>query len=127
GLGSFNFPAARKCLDAGFVADTISTDVYNLNIDGPVYDLPTTMSKLLHLGMSFDDVLLRTTANPAKVVGHIEGLGTLRPGAPADLAVLAVEDGEFRLIDSQKNVVSAKKRIVNKLTVCRGRRFEARL
>jgi dihydroorotase len=127
GLGSFNFPAARKCLDAGFVADTISTDIYTLNVNGPVFDMPTTMSKMLHLGMSFDDVLLRTTANPAKVVGRLEGMGTLRPGAPADIAMLAIEDGDFRLIDSQKNVVTAKKRIVNRGTVCRGRRYEVRL
>src|SRR5262249_7946008 len=80
GLGSFNFAAAKKCLDAGFVADTISTDIYNQNIGGPVYDMPTTMSKLLYLGMSFDDVLLRTTASPARIIGRIEGLGTLRPG-----------------------------------------------
>jgi len=127
GLGSFNFPAAKKCLDAGFVADTISTDIYTLNVNGPVFDMPTTMSKLLHLGMSFDDVLLRTTANPAKVVGRLEGMGTLRPGAPADIAMLAIEDGEFRLIDSQKNVVTAKKRIVSRGAVCRGRRYEVRL
>jgi dihydroorotase len=127
GLGSFNFPAARKCLDAGFVADTISTDIYTLNVNGPVYDMPTTMSKMLYLGMSFDDVLLRTTMNPARIVGRVEGLGTLRPGAPADIALLAIEDGEFKLTDSQRNVVTAKKRIVNRATICRGRRFEVRL
>ena len=38
GLGSFNFETARKALDAGFVADTISTDIYNLSVNGPVYE-----------------------------------------------------------------------------------------
>src|SRR5438067_7250838 len=61
GLGSFNFAEARKCLDAGFPVDSISSDIYEPNLNGPVYDLPTTMSKLLYLGMSFDDVLLRST------------------------------------------------------------------
>lgn len=127
GLGSFNFAAARKCLDAGFVCDSISTDIYNLNINGPVYDLPTTMSKLMYLGMSFDDVLLRTTANPAKVVGRVDGLGRLRLGGPADIALLAIEEGEFQLVDSQKNAVTAKQRIVSRLTICRGKRFLAPL
>jgi dihydroorotase len=125
GLGSFNFAAARKCLDAGFVADTISTDIYDLNVNGPVYDMPTTMSKLLYLGMSFDDVLLRSTWNPAKVVGRLEGLGTLRAGGPADVALVALEDGDFELVDSQRNRVRAKQRIVARGAIVRGRRFVA--
>jgi len=125
GLGSFNFAAAKKALDAGFVADTISTDIYNLNVNGPVYDMPTTMSKLLHLGMSFDDILVRTTANPAKVVNRLEGMGQIKLGGPADIALLAIEDGQFRLIDSQRNVVTTNKRIVSRMTIVRGRRLRA--
>ena len=127
GLGSFNFAEARKCLDAGFPVDTISSDIYQRNIEGPVYDMPTTMSKLLYLGMSLDDVLLRSTANPAKVIGRVEGLGTLRVGAPGDVAVLAIEDGQFRLVDSQRNAVTAKQRIACRLTICRGKRVVGRV
>jgi len=127
GLGSFNFAEARKCLDAGFPVDTISSDIYQRNIEGPVYDMPTTMSKLLYLGMSLDDVLLRSTANPAKVIGRVEGLGTLRVGAPGDVALLAVEEGQFRLTDSQRNEVTAKQRIACRLTICRGKRVVAPL
>jgi dihydroorotase len=122
GLGSFNFQAAKKALDDGFVCDTISTDIYNLSVNGPVYDLPTTMSKLMYLGMSFDDVLKCTTIAPAKIVNRVERLGTLAVGAPADVALLAVEDGEFPLVDSQRNTVKAKQRIVSKVTICRGKR-----
>jgi dihydroorotase len=127
GLGSFNFAEARKCLHAGFPVDTISTDLYALNINGPVYDMPTTMSKMLYLGMSFDDVLLRSTVNPAKVIGRVEGLGTLHVGSPGDVALLALEDGEFRLVDSQRNAVTAKQRIVGRLAICRGKRLVAPL
>ncbi|MBI3682911.1 MAG: amidohydrolase family protein, partial [Acidobacteria bacterium] len=123
GLGSFNFAAARKALDAGFVADSISTDIYNLNINGPVYDMPTTMSKLLHLGLSFDEVLLRSTANPARVINRVPLLGTLAAGAPADIALLRIEEGAFELVDSQKNKVTAKQRIVCRGAICRGRRI----
>ena len=89
--------------------------------------MPTTMSKLLYLGMSFDDVLLRSTANPAKVIDRVEGLGTLRVGCPADVALLALEEGEFRLVDSQRNAVTASQRIVSRLTICRGKRLVAPL
>jgi dihydroorotase len=123
GLGSFNFEAARKAIADGFLADTISTDIYNLNVKGPVYDFPTTMSKMMHLGMSFDDVLKRSTINPARVVNRVDGLGTLAPGAPADVALLAIEQGEFPLTDSQKNTVTARQRVVSKLTICKGKKL----
>ena len=125
GLGSFNFETARKALDQGFLPDSISTDIYSLNVNGPVYDMPTTMSKLLHVGMSFDDVLRCSTVNPARVVGPLPKLGTLQVGAPGDLALLSIEDGEFELVDSQKNKVQASRRIKTHLTVCRGRRMMA--
>jgi dihydroorotase len=123
GLGSFNFDVARKALDDDFLPDSISTDLYNLNINGPVYDMPATLSKFLHLGLSFDDVLLRATANPARVIDRISGLGTLAVGAPADMALVAIEEGRFQLVDSQRKAVFANKRIANRLAVCRGRRL----
>jgi len=125
GNGSFSFAEAKKCLAAGFPVDSISSDLYALNINGPVYDLPTTMSKLLYVGMSFDDILLRTTANPAKVIAREEGLGTLHVGGPADVALLALEDGEFRLTDSTRTTVTAKTRIASRLTICRGKKIQA--
>ncbi|MCP5113884.1 MAG: amidohydrolase/deacetylase family metallohydrolase [bacterium] len=127
GLGSFNFPAARRLLDAGFPPDTISPDIYSLNVNGPVYDMPTTMSKFLHLGMSFDDVLLRSTANPARIVDRVNGMGMLQVGGPADIALLQIEEGEFQLVDSQRNAETANRRIVSRLTICRGKRVRASL
>jgi dihydroorotase len=127
GVGSFNFRVARRAIDAGFLPDTISTDLYDLNVAGPVYDLPTTLSKFLYLGMSFEDVLLRATANPARVISRVPGLGTLSVGAPADISLLAIEEGQFQLVDSQKNSVMAGKRIVSRLAISRGRRLTARL
>jgi predicted amidohydrolase len=46
-------------------------------------------------------------------------------GSPADVALLAIEDGQFPLIDSQRNTVTAKQRVVSKLTICRGKRVSA--
>jgi dihydroorotase len=125
GAGSFNFGAARAALEAGFPPDTISTDIYGASVNGPVFDMPTTMSKMLHLGMSFEEILLRVTANPGRIINRVPGMGTLEIGAPADIALLAIEDGQFNLIDSQRNTVTAAKRIVSRLTICRGRRVTA--
>jgi dihydroorotase len=125
GSGSFNFEIARKALAAGFAPDTISSDIYSLNVNGPVYDLPTTMSKLLAVGMSFDDVLERVTIAPAKVVDRLPGMGTLAVGAPADVAVVALEQGEFTLTDSQRNTRRVNQRITSRATICRGKRLTA--
>jgi dihydroorotase len=125
GQTSFSFDAAHRCLEAGLVVDTISSDVHELVLNGPVYDLPTTMSKLMHLGMSFEDVLLRVTANPARIIGRVQGLGTLQVGSPADVALLALEEGKFELEDSQRRIEIAKQRITSRLTICRGRRVVA--
>jgi dihydroorotase len=123
GAGSFNFNAARTAIHNGFLPDSISTDLQRGCIDGPAYDLPTTMSKYLHLGLSFDEVLLRSTFNPAKVINRVPGMGTLAVGGPADIALLELLDGEFRLVDCQKNVATVRQRIVSRLTVCRGKRL----
>lgn len=123
GAGSFNFEAARKALAAGFPPDAISTDLYTVNVNGPVYDMPTTMSKMLHLGMSFDDVLERSTARPAKIIDRVPGLGSLAIGAPADIALLALEEGGFPLVDSQKNAVTAARRIVCRGTIAKGKQL----
>ena len=125
GAGSFNFEIARKALDQGFLPDSISTDVYTASINGPVYDMPTTLTKMQYLGMSLDDILVRATLNPAKVVNRVPGMGTLTVGGPADIALLQIEDGNFQLIDSQRNTVNVAKRIASRLTICRGRRIVA--
>jgi dihydroorotase len=49
GRNHFSFRTLEKALDQGFLPDTISTDLSMLTaIQGPVFDLPTTMTKLLH-------------------------------------------------------------------------------
>ena len=125
GSGSFNFESARHALDQGFLPDSISSDIYSANVDGPVFDLPTTMSKLLYLGMSFDDVLRCSTVNPGRLVTPLPGVGTLQIGAPGDVALLSVEEGEFELVDAQRNKVTADRRIVSHLTICKGKRLVA--
>jgi dihydroorotase len=83
------------------------------------------MAKLMHVGMNFDDVLRCSTVNPASVVGPVPKLGTLDVGGPADLALLSIEEGEFELVDAQKNKVTARRRIKSHATICRGKRLAA--
>jgi dihydroorotase len=127
GSGSFNFEIARQAIGQGFLPDTISTDVYTSNVSGPVFDLPTTMSKMLAVGMSEDDIIEKCTAAPARVVNRVQGMGAIAVGGPADIALMTMETGKFRLIDSQRNTVDVDRRFASRLTICRGKRLLAPL
>lgn len=122
GMGSFGFSTARAALEQGLVPTTISSDLHAYSQEYPVVDLPTTMTKFLHLGMSLYDAVDRVTAAPARVLGQAGVIGTLAPGAEADVTVLNLLDGEFRLWDSYKNSVVSPKLLSTAMTV-RGGRF----
>ncbi len=108
GFGSFSFDVGRAAMDDGFPPDTISSDIHTLNIDGPVYDLPTTVSKFLHLGMSLSEAIQRVTVEPAKALGRAD-LGSLGVGAIADVAIFDLEEGAFELVDSDEVAVTGDK------------------
>ncbi|HEY8746132.1 MAG TPA: amidohydrolase/deacetylase family metallohydrolase [Chloroflexota bacterium] len=119
GMGSFAFASAERLLDAGELPDTISTDVHSLNTAGPVYDLPTTLSKFLLLGMHLDAVVRCCTTNAARALGRPD-LGSLAVGAPADLAGLRLERGDFVLTDSMGESRRSSQRLCSDLTVRAG-------
>lgn len=103
GFGSFDYSIAEPAIGAGFWPDTISTDLHSLSASGPVGDLPTTMSKFLHLGMPLEDVVRAVTVRPAAVIGRSDTLGSLQLGRAADIAVLESVEGEVEFRDSSGN------------------------
>ena len=89
GMGSFDFRVAERAVREGFLPDAISTDRYQRHLAlSPRHDLPRTLSKLLAAGMTEPDVFLRVTTRPAAILGLAGEIGTLAPGACADLAAL---------------------------------------
>jgi len=68
GVTSFSYEIAKNAIKAGFPPFSIGTDAHSLNLSGPVYDLPTTMTKLLSCGLSLVDVISAVTQAPAKVL-----------------------------------------------------------
>ncbi|PVE24422.1 amidohydrolase/deacetylase family metallohydrolase [Microvirga sp. KLBC 81] len=99
GMGSFSFQTARIMLENGFMPDCISSDVHALCIDGPAFDLLTTMSKFLCLGMPLDEVIRAATQNPALALRRPE-LGTFKSGSAGDASILELQDGAFDYVDS---------------------------
>jgi dihydroorotase len=119
GKGSFAFKTARAMLAGGFLPDTISSDVHQLCIDGPAFDQVTTMSKLLCLGMSLNDVIAASTVNAAVALKRME-YGTLKVGALGDATVLAVRDGAFGYVDTRGEHMTGDRRITAEGVVLRG-------
>ncbi|MGE5061017.1 MAG: amidohydrolase family protein, partial [Betaproteobacteria bacterium] len=100
-----------KVLDQGLHPDGVSTDGHRGNRAGPVYDLPTTMAKLMALGFSLNQVIEMATINAAKLLGRAGKLGTLEIDHPAELSVLKVEERDWKAVDSQKGTIPAHQAI----------------
>jgi dihydroorotase len=124
GGGSFDYTVCEPALQQGAVPDTISSDIHAVSINTPGYPtLPNVMSKFLNLGMPLEDVVAKATVEPAKVIGRVPGLGTLRIGAPADVAIFDLLDGPVEFVDTRNNKRNGTKKLVPVVTVKGGRPF----
>jgi dihydroorotase len=125
GKASFAFKTARAMIANGFLPDTISSDVHKLCIDGPAFDLVTTMSKFLCLGMPLADVIAASTVNAATALRRPE-LGSLKPGSVGDATILSVENGRFDYVDAVGEHLTGERRIVADGVVIAGRWWHPR-
>ena len=123
GAGSFSFDTVQKCLQQDFLPDTISSDLYSANINGPVFDLVTTLSKFLMLGLTLRQVVERATVNAAQVFDFGAEIGTLRPGAEADVSVLELREGEFVFTDSGGKTRNGRQKIEPVVTLLGGKAY----
>jgi dihydroorotase len=120
GSGSFAFATGEAARDQGVWPGTISTDLHQFTVNGPAFDLTTTMSKFLHLGMPLDQVVRSVTTTPASLFARLNALGTLKVGAEADISVLALDEGDFPLTDAMKVTHIARQRFRPVATVKAG-------
>jgi dihydroorotase len=120
GNSHFSFDVAEKCLNQGFFPDTISTDLNNADIYATVFDLPTTVSKFLMLGMPLDKAIECVTSKPASIFDFGVRIGTLKPGYEADISIFELRDGTFDFVDSDHKPRTGKQMLINKSVVCRG-------
>ncbi|WEX08861.1 amidohydrolase/deacetylase family metallohydrolase [Chelativorans sp. AA-79] len=100
GGASFSFDVARAALSRGLLPQTISTDLHNRSLDGAVWDMATTMSKLLSLGMGFEDVVTASTINPRKAI-RLPHENLLEVGKPAEFTIFEFEETGIEVKDSQ--------------------------
>lgn len=120
GNGSFLWRVAYPMMKAGFIPDSISTDLHVSSMNTGMKDLLNVMDKFLAMGMSLDDVVLRSTWNAAREIKR-EDLGNLSVGAPADVAVLRLERGRFGFTDMNGGRLASDRKLTCELTVRNGR------
>lgn len=120
GGGSFFWSQAAPAIKQGFIAEVISSDLHTGSMNGGMKDMCNLMSKFLNMGLSIQDVILRSTWKPANVIKRPE-LGNLSVGAEADVAILSIDKGSFGFIDITGERLDGTQKIVAELTMRAGR------
>ena len=125
-VGHLRWDIADRVLQAGFLPDTFSTDWTPEARTAQVINFPNVMSKFLMLGMSLDQAIACATVNASRAFPVFRDRGTLKPGAPADIAVLELREGSFEFEDNYGNKRSGKQRLFPSVTVLGGKRVASR-
>jgi len=119
GGGAFSWSQAIPAFQQGFSANVISTDLHDQSMNGGMKDMANLMSKFLAMGMSLQDVILRSTVNPANVIQRPD-LGNLSVGSEADVAVFSLQKGKFGFLDVRRERIDATQKLVAELTIRAG-------
>ena len=120
GGGSFRWKVAIPSIQQGFIADVISTDLHTGSMNGGMKDMANTMSKFLAMGLTLQDVVDRSTWQPALMINRHE-LGNLSVGSEADVAVFSVSKGNYGFIDIGADKITGKQKMIAELTIRAGR------
>jgi len=120
GAGSFWFRNAVPAVEQGFLPDSISTDAHLESIIGPAVNMTNVMSKFLAMGVPLEDVIRRSSVNPAREINRTD-LGTLSVGRPADIAVFQVLHGNFGYMDDGFARMNGDVQVIDRMTIVGGR------
>jgi dihydroorotase len=123
GQTHLNFDIAEKCFQQNLLPDTISTDLTIVTVERRVYDLPTTVSKFMAIGIELDQAVAMVTSNAARMFNYGAQIGTLKPGSEADVAIFELRDGQFEFEDSDGGKRTGHQKLFNKSVVRRGQVF----
>jgi len=113
GAASFSYEVGMAGLKRGLLPTTISSDLHNRNINGPVWDLSLVMSKMLALGMPLEAVITAVTSNARKAI-RVPHEGFLNVGSKAMLTAFTLEDCDLSLPDAMKVPLTLKQRFAPK-------------
>jgi len=124
--GHLRWDIVEQVMREGFWPDTVSTDWTVEGRTAQVFDFPNVLSKFFDFGMTLEQVIARATVNASRVFDLFRDRGTLNVGAPADVAVLELRQGEFEFVDNYGNKRTGKQRLFPSGTVLGGKRIPPR-
>lgn len=116
---SFAYSQAVPAVKSGFYPTTISTDIHTGSMNNAMKDMLSVMSKFLVMGMDLPAVIKASTWEPARVINR-ENLGNLSVGAPADVAILNLREGDFGFFDYTGYKMEGKHKFECELTIRAG-------
>jgi dihydroorotase len=125
--GHFTWENADRAFQQDFFPDTITSDLNGNGLVAQVFDFPNILSKFLLLGMSLDRVLACATINPARAIPTLNGLGTLKLGAVADITVLELVQGEFEFVDNIGRKRSSRQKLFARAVVFGGKPWKGQM
>ena len=117
---SFRYATAVPLMKAGFVPDSISTDLHTASMNAAMKDMLNVMGKFLAMGLPLDDVIAKSTWNPARQI-KLDQLGNLSVGSAGDIAVLRLEQGRFGFADPAGGRIDSTQRLACELTLRDGK------
>lgn len=123
GANHFDLSVARAALAEGFLPDIISTDLTSKTMYSPnaVMSLPFVMSKYLNLGIDISDIVERTTIIPARLMGMEGQIGSLKPGALADIAIFKEVLKKTQFFDHKGEFFWGERLLKPQLTILDGK------
>ena len=113
---------AEHAMQERVYPDTFSTDWGQAARTDQVFNFGTVMSKFLLLGMPLDRVIACATSNAAATIAAFKGLGTLRVGSTADVAIMELRQGRFEYEDNYKGKRTGQQKLVTTATILGGKR-----
>ena len=120
GGASFRYATAVPMIKAGFLPDSISTDLHTSSMNSAMKSMINLMGKVMAMGVPLTDVIRMSTWNPAQQI-KLEQLGHLSVGAPADIAVLRLAKGDFGFVDPVGGRIASAERLECEMTVRDGK------
>jgi dihydroorotase len=120
--GHFTWDMLERATAQGFWPDTLSTDWNVLSSTTGVIDFPNVMSKLLMIGMPLSEVVACAATRPARAFRVFDDRGTVNVGAPADLALMELREGNFEFVDNYEGTRTSRERLFPFATVLDGKR-----